>query len=85
MYSTVNSCCVDPFVFPWKLFKWKLFLFLALTPVKKRSFLSYVGSVINGPLNTTTHTNVNLEDTSNNLDDGQDIGVIGKGKSIRFN
>jgi hypothetical protein len=38
--------------------------------------------VINGPLNTTTHTNVNLEDTSNNLDDGQDIGVIGKGKFL---
>jgi len=47
--------------------------------------ISFLGSVINGPLNTTTHTNVNLEDTSNNLDDGQDIGVIGKGKSIRFN
>jgi hypothetical protein len=39
----------------------------------------YPGSVVTGPLNTTTHTNVNLDDGSN-LDDGQDIGVIGKGK-----
>ncbi len=44
-------------------------------------FLYHSGSVINGPFNTTTHTNVNPEDTSNNLDDGQDIGVIGKGKN----
>jgi len=53
--------------------------------IKNCHKISVSGSVINGLLNTTTHTNVNLEDTSNNLDDGQDIGVIGKGKSIRFN
>jgi len=35
--------------------------------------------VINGPL-ATTHLNVNTEDTSANLDDAQDIGVVGKGK-----
>jgi hypothetical protein len=56
-------------------------LFYSLIPIKKNIlFLYHSGSVINGPLNTTSHTNVNLEDTSNNLDDGQDIGVIGKGK-----
>lgn len=43
---------------------------------------SFSGSVINGALNpTTTHTNINLDETSNNLDDAQDIGVIGKGMS----
>ena len=35
--------------------------------------------MINGPL-ATTHLNVNTEDTSTNLDDAQDIGVVGKGK-----
>ncbi|CAF0741521.1 unnamed protein product [Adineta steineri] len=39
------------------------------------------GSVVNNPLNITTHTNVNLEDTSI-LDDDQDIGVIGKAVHI---
>lgn len=39
------------------------------------------GSVINGPL-TTTHLNVNTEDTSNNLEDAQDIGVVGKAVHI---
>ncbi|CAF1618650.1 unnamed protein product, partial [Adineta ricciae] len=39
------------------------------------------GSVINTPLNNTTHSNVNVEDASN-FDDGQDIGVVGKAVQI---
>ena len=42
-------------------------------------YFSSLGSVINTPLNNTTHSNVNVEDASN-FDDGQDIGVVGKGK-----
>ncbi|CAF0896649.1 unnamed protein product [Rotaria sordida] len=38
-------------------------------------------SVIHGPLNTTTHTNVNL-DNGSNLNDEQDIGIIGKAVNI---
>lgn len=57
------------------VFKCKFYLFFSSTIIK----MSFSGSVINGALTTTTHTNINLEETSNNLDDGQDIGVIGKG------
>ena len=43
------------------------------------------GSVVNGPLNTTTtYTNVNLDDPSNNVEDIPDIGVVGKGKLTQF-
>ncbi|CAF4713645.1 unnamed protein product, partial [Rotaria sp. Silwood1] len=38
-------------------------------------------SVINGPLNTTMHTNIHLNNGSH-LDDEQDIGVIGKAVNI---
>jgi hypothetical protein len=37
------------------------------------------GSVVTNPSNTTAHSNMNIDDNYN-LDYGQDIGVVGKGK-----
>lgn len=46
--------------------------------------MSFSGSVLNGPLSTTTtHTNINVDDPSNNVEDIPDIGVVGKGKLTR--
>ncbi|CAF4715421.1 unnamed protein product, partial [Rotaria magnacalcarata] len=46
-------------------------------------FYSFIHSVSvnNGPLNTTTNTNVHLD---GGMDSEQDIGVIGKGKSQHY-
>ncbi|CAF4151263.1 unnamed protein product [Rotaria sp. Silwood2] len=51
-----------------------------LTENKSRTKITKA-SVINGPLNTTMHTNVNLDNGSHH-DDEQDIGVIGKAVNI---
>ena len=46
-------------------------------------FLWLIGPISGGFQNPKTQINANLEDESN-IDDSQQIGVIGKGKSIEI-